>query len=251
VATAKNEPRYVYGVVRAAGATAPAVEGIAGAPLELVAEGEVAALTSPAPGEYMEAGREELLTHSRVLEATMEKATVLPMRFGVVVPDEEALRGQLLAPHREELAAQLDEIEGKVEVSLKGIYDEDAVLREIVAENRQVASLRERIGGKPAEAAYYERIELGELVAQAFEAKREHDAAAIVEVLRPHAVAVEVGEPVHERMALNASFLVERAGLEKFDRAVEEVGRSQADRIRFKYTGPLPPHSFVELEVAA
>jgi Gas vesicle synthesis protein GvpL/GvpF len=250
MAAANSEPKYVYGIV-GADASAPAARGIAGAPLELLADGGLAALASTAPGEFLEAGREELLTHSRVLEAALEKATVLPMRFGVVMTDADTVREQLLGPHREELTAQLREFEGKVEISLKGLYDEGAILREVVAEDREVARLREAIRDKPADATYYERIQLGELVAAALTAKQEADASAIVEALVPHAVAVEVGEPVHERMALNASFLVERSSLPEFDRAVDALGRAQAGRVRLKYTGPLPPHSFVELGVAA
>ncbi|MGH2936863.1 MAG: GvpL/GvpF family gas vesicle protein [Solirubrobacterales bacterium] len=241
------KPRYVYGVVRADGKP-PAVKGIAGAPLELVDIGEVAALTSIAPGEYLEAGREDLLTHSRVLEATLEQGTVLPMRFGVVVPDDETLRGRLLEGHREELLAQLAEMDGKVELALKGLYDEEAILRELVNQDREIGYLRNAIAGKSEAATYYERIRLGELIAEAFAAHQDHDSTAVVEELRPHAVAVRVGEPIHERMAVNASFLVERSGLPEFDRVVDAIGRREAGRIRFKVTGPLPPHSFVELE---
>jgi len=247
VADSDRKPRYVYGVVRGDGST-PAVKGIAGAPLELVDAGEVAALTSVAPAEYLEAGREDLLTHSRVLEATLEQGTVLPMRFGVVVPDDETLRGRLLEGHREELLAQLAEMDGKVELTLKGVYDEAAILRELVAGDREIGYLRNAIAGKSEAATYYERIRLGELVAAAFAARQERDSAAVVEELRPCAVAVRVGEPIHERMAVNASFLVERSGQPKFDRAVDEIGKREAGRIRFRVTGPLPPHSFVELE---
>jgi hypothetical protein len=139
-------------------------------------------------------------------------------------------------------------MDGKIELALKGLYDEEAILRELVAGDREIAGLRAAIAGKPEAATYYERIRLGELVAAAFAARQEHDSAAFVEELRPHAVAVRAGEPIHERMAVNASFLVERSGLPAFDRALEEIGRREADRIRFRVTGPLPPHSFVELE---
>lgn len=250
VAEKSAKPRYVYGVVRGDGSP-PAVEGIAGADLELVAADDVAALTSVAPDAYLEAGREELFTHSRVLEAALEKGTVLPMRFGVVLPDADTLRERLLDEHHDELTAQLAEMDGKVEFSVKGLYDEAAVLREIVAADREVAQLREAIAGKPEAATYFERIRLGELVAAAFAARAEHDAATIVEELRPHAVAVSVGDPLHERMAVNASFLVERKALDKFDAAVEAVGKREAARMRIRLTGPLPPHSFVELEVSA
>lgn len=242
-----SKPRYVYGVVRAP-FTAPAVKGIAGARLELVDAGEVAALTSVAPGEYLEAGREDLLTHSRVLEATLEGGTVLPMRFGVVVPDEETLRGRLLEGHREELLAQLAEMDGKVELALKGLYDEAAILRELIASDREIGYLRNAIAGKSEAATYYERIRLGELIAAAFSARQEVDEAKVVDELRPHVVAVRVGEPIHERMAVNASFLVDRSTQPKFDAAVDAIARREADRIRFRVTGPLPPHSFVELE---
>src|SRR5947207_288274 len=123
-----RSPKYVYGVVRKGGAGAPREPGINDQPIALVSADGLAALTSDVPGEYLEAGRDELLTHSRVLERTLEGGTVLPMRFGVVMPDEQAVREELLLPHREELAAQLDEMDGKVEVNIKGIYDEETVL---------------------------------------------------------------------------------------------------------------------------
>jgi hypothetical protein len=65
------------------------------------------------------------------------------------------------------------------------------------------------------------------------------------------AVAVEVHEPSHERVACHASFLVERDRLPEFDSVVDAFADGQGGRLRFKYTGPLPPHSFVELAGAA
>jgi hypothetical protein len=62
---------------------------------------------------------------------------------------------------------------------------------------------------------------------------------------------VEAGSLVHEHMAVNASFLVRRSTVEAFDRALEELAAEQHPRIAFKLTGPLPPHSFVELTVEA
>jgi Gas vesicle synthesis protein GvpL/GvpF len=250
VTEANDKPRYVYGVVRA-GTARPAVDGIAGAALELVPAGEVAALTSAAPERLREAGRDELLAHSRVLEAAFDQSTVLPMRFGVVFPDAETLRGELLEGHRGELATQLADFDGKVEIAIKGVYHEQAILREIVAENREIAALRTAIQSKPEPATYLQRIRLGELVAEAFAARQERDSAALAEALRPYALAVTVGEPIHERMALNASYLVEREALPAFDRAVDELGSRERARVRLHYTGPLPPYSFVELGAAA
>jgi hypothetical protein len=105
--------------------------------------------------------------------------------------------------------------------------------------------------GGPDDATYYGRVELGELIARAVERKREVDSGVILDTLVPLALAVDVAEPAHERIVLGASFLVEHGRIGEFDAAVEEVARGQAHRMRFKYTGPLPPHSFVRFAGAA
>ena len=248
-ASKTDSAKYVYGVVPGIGASPPQGPGIDDAPVGVIPHGRVAALASDVPGEFLEAGREELLRHSRVLEETMEHSVVLPMRFGVVLPDEETVHQRLLDPYGEELEAQLEAMEGKVEITIKGIYDEAAILREVIAEDRSIAKLREAMHGKPEEATYYQRIELGELIAAALEEKRAAAAPQVIDRLAGLAVDVRVGEPVHERMAVNASFLVERSRLKEFDRVVDQIGVEQAGRIQLKYTGPLPPHSFVELGI--
>jgi hypothetical protein len=251
VAGSNPTPKYVYGVVRAKGRSKREGKGIGGKPLRVIAADGVGALTSDVPGEDLEAGREELLTHSRVLEQALERGVVLPMRFGVVMPDEDAVRAELLDAHRGALEAQLEEMSGKVEMNVKGIYDEGEVLREVLAEHRGIAALRESLQGRPEEATYYERIELGEQIVAALGDKRAADEQSIVDGLSAHALAVQVGQPMHERMAVNASFLVHQDQLAAFDGELDRIAASHGERLRFKATGPLPPHSFVELELEA
>jgi Gas vesicle synthesis protein GvpL/GvpF len=241
--------KYIYGVVRADGKSRPRTKGIDRKQVRVVDADGLGALTSDVPPGGLEAGREELLAHSRVLEKAVEQGTVLPMQFGVVMPDESAVREQLLDPHRRELEAQLEEMEDKFEVNLKAIYDERALLTEVINEDREVAKLRQALEGQPEEATHFERIRLGEMIAGAVDEKRNRDADAILDRLAPHTVAVEVGEPVHERMALNASFLIDRSARKAFDAELDSFAAEQGGRLRFKYTGPLAPHSFVELAV--
>jgi hypothetical protein len=242
----RKTAKYVYGIVRADGKL-PRTRGIGRKQVRVVDADGLAALTSDVPPGDLEAGREELLAHSKVLEKAVEHITVLPMQFGVVLDDESAVRDELLFPHHVELEAQLEEMEGKFEVNLKAIYDERALLTEVIEEEPEVAKLRQALQGQSDEAAHFERIRLGELIAAAVDEKRDRDADAILERLAPHVVAVEVGEPVHERMALNASFLIDRSDRKAFDKELDAFATEQGGRLRFKYTGPLAPHSFVEL----
>lgn len=239
--------KYIYGVVSSS-TEPPSVAGIGGAPLGLISVDGVAALASDAPEGELVMGREAMTTHARVLEAAHAAGTVLPMRFGVVMDDEAQVVSGLLEARHRELAAQLEQFAGKAELKLRATYEEQSVLSEVVTKDQDVARLRESLRGAPEEATYYGRIQLGEMVARAIERIRERDAEEIMQALAPLALATELKPPAHERIVVNASFLVDESRLGEFDAAVERVGESQAGRMRFKYTGPLPPHSFVTFE---
>jgi hypothetical protein len=238
--------QYVYGIVEA-GTAKPRGRGIGGASLRLVASEDAAALVSEIASRNVRLGRDELLLHSKVLERAHARGPVLPMRFGVVMSDDEEVRSRLLEEHGPELRVQLAEFTGKVEVRIRATYEEESLLREVLREHPQIASLREAVRGASEDATYYDRIRLGELVAAAIQRRREHDAQAIVDALAAAALAVEVGQPAHERVVVQASFLVDRARSAEFDAILDEVAGQYGGRIRFKYVGPLPPHSFVEL----
>jgi hypothetical protein len=243
--------KYVYGITRPRPKSGSVGKGIYGKAVRVLTADGLGALTSDVPPGPLEAGRKELTAHARVLERAMDKGTVLPMRFGVVMRSESAVRAELLDAHRRELEAQLDELNGKVEVNVKGMYEEELVLRQIMDANSEVKTLRAAIAGKPEDATYYDRIRLGELVAAVLSDKRSADEDEILGRLTRLAVDHEVAPPAHERMAVNASFLVERERLPEFDRHLDEIAEEHGGLIRFKYTGPLPPHSFVELAMEA
>jgi hypothetical protein len=243
-------PHYIYGIVEA-DTKPPRLRGIADARLKLIAGDAAAALVSDLPAGEVRLGREEMLTHARVLEKALARGTVLPMRFGVVMSDPDEIRERLLDEHATDLSVQLSEFDGKVEIRIRAVYGDDALLREVVRADPEIVALRGSISGQSEDATYYARIQLGERVAAGVERKRERDANEIIGSLSAAALAVDEGKTSHERVAVNASFLVERARLEEFNEIVDAIADAQAGRIRFKYTGPLPPHSFVQLAGSA
>ncbi|HWE34533.1 MAG TPA: GvpL/GvpF family gas vesicle protein [Solirubrobacteraceae bacterium] len=237
---------YVYGIVEAS-APGPSGTGIGGAPLRLIEGDGAAALVSAVRESEVQLGREELLAHARILSDALERGTVLPMRFGVVMERPDEVRDRLLAEHSAQLREQLQALAGKVEIELRATYDESTLMREVVRDHPDIARLAERGDAAP----YGERIELGQRVAEAIARAQERDTRDIVEVLSQVAVDVAVRPPGHERVACSASFLVERERLSEFDRVLDAFADGQGGRLRFKYNGPLPPHSFVELAGAA
>src|SRR4051794_17944614 len=237
---------YVYGFMRAADLPASIGTGVGDppAPVAHVVQGELAALVSPLDDGGVAPRRANLLAHGEVLRAALAGGPVLPLRFGIVMADEDAVRAEI-ARRAPELTELLTAFDGRAEMGVSALYREEVVLREVLVEHPEIARAREAIQGKPEAATHFERIRLGELVAHAVEEMRALDARDILSELEPLAVAVAPDAPLHERMVVNAGFLVEQERIEEFDAAVERVSRNRAQRMQFKLLGPLPPHSFV------
>jgi len=224
---------------------------VAGAVVEPIAFEGLAALTSPVADTNVRARRRDLMAHSDVLTKTVEQGPVLPLQFGIVFRDADAVVSDFLQPRKKELEQLLRELDGKVELRVKGFYVEEAILAEIIAENRRIARLREATRTQPDGTAYGAKIELGELVAAELRARAQRDASAILQRLRPLAERVEIADQPVEHQVLRASFLVERDRVGDFDEAMNDLARDQEGRIHFKYLGPLPPHSFVAVPWAS
>src|SRR5438132_446961 len=76
---------------------------------------------------------------------------------------------------RHGVRADLSRLDGRVQMNVKVSYEEEAVLGEIVAGEPEIARLR-RATAAAGDAAYYDNIRLGELVAAALAARRAQDA---------------------------------------------------------------------------
>lgn len=239
---------YVYGVVAPQVAFEASASGIEGAARpRLLAGDRATAIVADVPDEPVETTRANLVGHADVLAEAARQATVLPMRFGTVFPGDREVEEELLVERGAALEALLAEYAGKVEVTLRGSFeDPEAVLRDAVASDPEIGRLNAETRDLPADATHFARIRLGELVAHAVEARRSAEERRILARLEGLAEAVRRESELPERVVLNAAFLVGRDRLDEFDRAVDDVARDLAGTIRFSYAGPLALHSFAE-----
>lgn len=240
---------YVYGIVRADASVPDGLTGLDDQPVSLIAHGPCAALVSDLAQQRPLGERADLLAHQRVLDVFVSAGVdILPFRFGAALGDRTAVEKELLAENGERLSQALDQVAGRQEVRVKGTYVEDAILHEVITEEPEVAELNERVRGVPEDAAYYDRVRLGELVAQNIKRRRDEDGARLLESLSPAATATVAHPPVREEDILDASFLVERAKLADFQRTVDALAADHRERVNLRMVGPLPPYSFVPEE---
>jgi Gas vesicle synthesis protein GvpL/GvpF len=239
---------YVYGVLPAAELESLSVAGVQDGAVRAVEHQGLAALASELKDDSLAAAR-EVRRHWRVLDAVSKSATVLPARFGTVLESDEAVRELLLEPNAERLQELMLHVAGRVQLNLKGEYDEGKLLRSIAESSPAILALRDKLRTLPESAGYYDRIQLGELVAGEVQRRRETDTHHALEVLAPLAVDSRQEDVTLPRGAYKLAFLVERGNQDEFTSAVNRLSAEQSNHIDIRYVGPLPPYSFAEADL--
>jgi hypothetical protein len=239
---------YLYGIVAADLVVPMDLKGVDDQVVTLVPYGEVAAVTSLLDSERTLAGRADLLAHSRVLDAVAALGPVIPVRFGSVLENRDAVTANLLEPSHERFHAMLDDLAGHAQFTVRARYDERQVLTEVVAENPEIAQLRAATRGRPEDSSYGDRVRLGELVAHALEAKSAQDGQSLLEALERHATAVNIRESAGLDRLLDVALLVHDSRRAEFEQAVEGLAEAYAGRAHLKLVGPTAPYDFVEAE---
>jgi Gas vesicle synthesis protein GvpL/GvpF len=238
-------PTYVYGLV-AADTSIPA--GLTGlGPSERVStiiHGKVAAIVSDVPVDRPLGTRDDLIAHETVVDSVARSAAVLPMRFPAVV-EEEGVVEELLAPNHDHFVEVLAALTGRVQFTLKGRYEQDTVLREVLRDSEEIRTLRERVLGLPEDASYYDRVRLGELIVTELERRRDDEADLMLDRLEPTVVGTSSHQPGTPDDVINVAFLVDRAHQQRFEDTVEDLGRELDGRVRLRLLGPLAPYDFV------
>jgi hypothetical protein len=246
--TKTNRGCYVYGIVPQDVEPATGAKGVGDPPskVQVVRHNGIAALVSEIDVSRPLGRPEDLMTHQELLDGSSAETPVLPLQFGAVMTNSKAVIEELLAPYEEEFSAALDELEGRAEYVVKGRYEEDAMLREVLSENEEAARLREEIRETGDEDATRDaRVRLGEIINEAISAKREEDTRKLGDVLSGHVVASNVREPTHELDAAYVAVLAETADQEELEKAIGKIAHDWHGRVELHLLGPMAPYDFV------
>ncbi len=211
-------------------ASPPGVLGLAGAEVRIVGDAAPFALVSEHEGLPERLSEEDLWAHEAVVEAAMDLAAVLPMRFDGAVADEVELR-RILGERRAEFEALLTAVRGAVELGVR-------------------AQLAVEEDGGAASKAAGERRGPGTayLLARARDQRRTADALALVH--EPLAALARQSRQIADGLGpglFKAAYLVDRDRVEAF-RARVDVLDSELGGGRIVCTGPWPPYGFSSQE---
>lgn len=262
------------------------LSGLDGAALGTVCYRDLAAVVSsidasrfeqsPDPsGQQEERLKADMLRYQQVNFFLLEQSRysgMLPLRFGFTARDKEQVE-EVLGRVYLQLRTLLNRLKGKVELVVQAFWDLPKILQEIRDEYGTLDSINPPVppacGGQDevslasllsSKRASQSRdgqseienpksiVEVGRMLFEAAEVRRKRFIEAIHNNLSPFARDFSEGPRKAEAMILNRSYLVEREKEPLFDEAVNFLGTKYEDYLTFRYIGPLPAYSFVNVE---
>ncbi len=266
----EKEGKYIYCVIGADQereyGPMPMGVGERGDAIETFCLDGLAAVISNSPVKKYPINRKNTICHQKVMEEMMKCHTVLPVRFSTIAEDKEPkdgspkiaalerIRQKVLIERRQEFIDLLKDMDTKMELGVKALWaDMKTVFNEIVEENPSIKKLKEKIESiniaNPGQRTQRERVELGEMVQDALNAKREKLKDIIMGVLKKASCDTRINKNFGDNMIVNAAFLVQQQKVEEFDNYLDELDRHYKGNIKFKYVGPVPPCNFVEIVI--
>lgn len=223
--------------------------GMGGEDVTAIGYDDLSMVVSNSPLTKYVLSRENILAHQRVIEEVMKEFTVLPVRFCTIASNADEVRNLLDRRHRE-FTSLLRTMDGKVELGVKVFWkDLNAVFEQILVENKDIKRLKERIGKGKGQKNMQAAVEIGKMVEDALQRKREETAEEMLSVLRGAAIDYRLNRTSDDRMFLNAAFLVDRGREREFDNLMDDLSDEYNKTIRFIYVGDLPPYNFVSIVI--
>ncbi len=181
-------------------------------------------------------------THDAVVDTAFRAGPVVPLRFGTVLPDRDAVAG-LIRRHAAALRDELGHLSAGSEWGVK-LYGEHEPAGDADSEDEPVDTGRDYLLAKSRRRA---------AVKQAAE-RRASAVAAIHDGLAAFADDAVLAKPTaggQPPLLLNASYLVRTEDEARFLEVLDRLSRSLPERgFRIERTGPWPPYHFVRLDLS-
>lgn len=252
--------KYIYGIIEvAAGKTWP-VHAAERWGVETVRQGNIEAVIREVEDEAVKAGKDEILHHEEVIELVMGQQTILPARFGTVLPDTRAVIA-VLKKYYSRFQDLLKELADKVEMGVRVIWQPPA------KETRKGMPVTEPGPGPVSEPGPEAISEPGPehaptqpasgrayLLAKyhEYQVRREWggQGQAIIrgihESVSPLAVKWRLSKQTSPALLFSGVYLIAKDQVEVFRERCRSLPQRYPE-VKFLCSGPWPPYSFAQL----
>ncbi len=247
-----NMGKYIYGIINtgshAAGSGLLTSNGIYTVPYmdvsAVVSDSEIIDYTN-LPGD---AAARHLIQHQLVIEKVMREFTIIPMRLGMHVFNEDEML-QVLAKGRRIFKDVFEKIEGRIEIDVVSTWvDLNAVIKEI-SEEEEVKALKQSLLDKKETITVDDQIKMGMLIKGYLNKKKDECAHVIKDSLKGLCRNMKEYTMPDDMTILNAAFFIDNGMRIPFEERLDELNNGFNGKVHFKYIGPLPPYNFYVIEI--
>ena len=239
---------YIYAIVAGGEPRAYPSLGIEGRDVYTITDGRVAAVVSGLTSSKIRPERANLRAHQAVLKRLIDDTTPLPMAFGTIADNPQAIH-KILVQNRRAFDEQLARVAGKVEMGLRVTWDVPNIFEYFVNTHTELRLARDRLMSARHEFTQEEKIELGRLFDRLLNEDREDHTSKVEHVLGPLCVEFKANQCRNEQEVINLACLVKRDAQEAFSAGVFAAAKFFDNNFSFDYSGPWAPHNFVELDL--
>ena len=228
---------YFYCITRSSAGVPDQASGVSQSPIQAIGAGELQALVSPVLPSDLDAQdsprvERNIRAHDNVVKAAFDLGPIIPLRFGTVLRDEQAVC-EVLETHHDRISDALALLHDKKEWGVKVRLSAQANAEACPASGREY--LRQKADqGRLARARDVARL--------AEELHRALSAAVVDTTLLPTR---------EKEIVLNAAYLVENSEESRFHDLLETLeDRLSHEDLRIEVSGPWPPYNFVNLDLS-
>lgn len=188
-----------------------------------------------------------MVNHQSVIEAVQSHFTILPVKFGTVLPDTSFIE-RLLHQGSSQFRNALSNMRGLTQMEMVTLWKLPQVFQEIGNE-APIAALKAKIAGLPQEQTLEDRITIGRMVKEAMDYRRSILSEQVAPRLRSVARDSVVNPILDDTIVVNVALLLDANGRKNLDQVLELLDKTYDGQLTFRAIGPLPPYSFATVEV--
>jgi len=246
--------KYIYCIIKETKDRGFGPIGIDNKEANLIYYKDLAAVVSDIPiinfdGLDKDGLTKHIAIHQKVNEEVMKSYDVVPMAFGVIAPStDEVLR--ILEKAYLQFKTALQKAENKVEFAIQVWWDPKKILEELASTNSKIQKLKKQASLKTGILGMPTKLKLGKLIHQTLEAYKQIYIKNIQALLKSLSHDSTSNKLIEDNMIANFSFLIDKAKESELDKKMAELGKKYNEKLRFKYIGPMPPYSFVNISLS-
>ncbi len=233
---------YVYAIIDSNKEMDESNKGLCEAPIYSIPYRDIGIVVSNLDPQVQIKTEESVLKHEEIVEALMDRFTVLPMRLYTVFAGKEEMLLRV-KDHYEDFTENLDRVYGKCEFGIKVIWAGNVIKDRIASAHKdESAPVNAVQSGAKFMKEKFEKYKID----KEFEEEADRCISIVDEFLNRYVSEKKLEKLKTDNLLLSAAYLVDRKKKDDFMEAFEEL-RSSGGDLKYMLSGPWPAYNFITL----